>query len=155
MQKSEHCSNLCSFYNYFVSFSRKRLEEILKEKPLEEKAVLESNLNTCIENYRIVTKVAEKLLSLRKDNKLLSNIKIEYKYHNQSTIENAYFNSIDYVDRIYHGIAEDFIEAINTENSLQSLYFAEVEFNYMMEGFMSSYSKVVNKRYVPILKIII
>ncbi|MCW1299347.1 MAG: hypothetical protein QXD02_03445, partial [Candidatus Parvarchaeum sp.] len=78
MQSSEDSSDLHSFYNYFVSFSRKKLEEILKGKPLEEKAILQSNLNICIKNYAIVTEVAERLLSLRKNSKMLSNIKIEY-----------------------------------------------------------------------------
>ncbi|MCL4362510.1 hypothetical protein M1585_03465 [Candidatus Parvarchaeota archaeon] len=155
MQSSEDSSDLHSFYNYFVSFSRKKLEEILKGKPLEEKAILQSNLNICIKNYAIVTEVAERLLSLRKNSKMLSNIKIEYKYHNQSTIEKAYFNSIDYVDRLYHGIRKDFMDALKLENSTQSFCFAEEDFNYMVESFMSNYSETVNEEYVPVLKIII
>ncbi len=155
MQSGEDLSDLHGFYDYFVSFSRKRLEEILKDKPSEEKAILQSNLNICIKNYAIVTEVAERLLSLRKNSKMLSNVKIEYKYHNQSTIENAYFNSIDYVDRLYHGIGNDFMDALKLENSIQSFCFAEAEFNYMLESFMSNYSETVNKEYVPVLKIII
>lgn len=155
MQSSEDPSDLHDFYNYLVSFSRKRLEEILREKPLEERAILQSNLNTCIKNYGVITKLAEKLISLRKDNELLSNIKIEYKYHNQIAIENAYFNSIDYVDRIYHGIGNDFMDAIRLEESTRSLCLAEADFNYMMKSFMSNYSETVNKTYQPILKIII
>lgn len=86
---------------------------------------------------------------------MLSNIKIEYKYHNQSTIEKAYFNSIDYVDRLYHGIGKDFMDALKLENSTQSFCFAEEDFNYMVESFMSNYSETVNEEYVPVLKIII
>ena len=41
------------------------------------------------------------------------------------------------------------------ENSVQSLRFAEEEFNYMMECFMLNYSEIVNKKYMPVLKIII
>lgn len=155
MKNEENSSELYSFYNYFVSFSRKRLEELINEESFKENEVLESNLSICIENYKIVTKVAEGLLSLRKNSKMLSDIKIEYKYHNQIAIEKAYFNSIDYVDRIYHGMAEDFMNAIKIESSLQSFYFAEKEFNYLMESFMSNYSEIINGAYVPVLKIII
>ena len=86
---------------------------------------------------------------------MLSKVKIEYKYHNQSAIEKAYFDSIDYIDRFYHGMGNDFIDAIKFKNSIQELYFAEEEFNYMIESFISNYSEVVNKLYVPVLKIII
>ncbi|MGC8533227.1 MAG: hypothetical protein ACP5MV_01180 [Candidatus Parvarchaeum sp.] len=155
MKNEESSSGLYSFYDYFVSFSRKRLEELINEDSFKEKEVLESNLGVCIENYEIVTKVAERLLSLRKNSKMLSNIKIEYKYHDQIAIEKAYFNSIDYVDRLYHGMAEDFMNAIKIESSLRSFYFAETEFNHMMKSFMSSYSEIVNGTYIPVLKIII
>ena len=155
MQSKEETSKLHEFYNYLVSFSRKRLEELLKGESSEERSILESNLNVCIKNYGIVTKLAERLLSLRKNEEMLSNIKIEYKYHDQRTIENAYFNSIDYVDKFYHGMGKDFIDAIKSENSMESFYFAENEFNYMMKSFMSNYSEVVNKVYIPVLKIII
>ena len=155
MQSIEETSDLHEFYNHFVSFSRKRLDELLKGKSFEEKEILESNLDICIKNYGIVTKLAERLFSLRKNNKMLSNIKTEYKYHNQSAIENAYFSSIDYVDRFYHSIGKDFMDEIKLENSAQSLRFAEEEFNYMMECFMLNYSEIVNKKYMPVLKIII
>ncbi len=155
MQSTEETSNLHEFYNNFVSFSRKRLDEIIKEKSLEEKNILESNLNICIKNYGIVTKLAEKLLSLRKNNEMLSNLKIEYKYHDQRAIENAYLSSIAYVDSFYHSIGNDFIDAIKFGSSTKSLCFAETEFNYMMESFISNYSEIVNKAYVPVLKIII
>jgi len=155
MKNKENSSELYSFYNYFVSFSRKRLEDIFDKGSLKENEVLESNLSVCIENYKIVTKVAERLLSLRKNSKMLSDIKTEYKYHNQIAIEKAYFDSIDYVDRIYHGMAEDFMNAVKIESSLQSFYFAEKEFNHMMKSFMSNYSEIVNGTYIPVLKIII
>jgi hypothetical protein len=155
MQSSKETSDLYEFYNHFVSLSRKRLDELLNGKSLKEKEVLESNLDICIKNYEIATKLAERLLSLRKNNEMLSKVKIEYKYHNQSAIEKAYFDSIDYIDRFYHGMGNDFIDAIKFKNSIQELYFAEEEFNYMIESFISNYSEVVNKLYVPVLKIII
>ncbi len=155
MQSIEETPDLHEFYNYFVSFSRKRLDEMLNGKSLEEKNLLKSNLDICIKNYGIVTKLAERLLSLRENGEMLSKLKIEYKYHNQSAIENAYFSSIDYVNRFYHSIGKDFMDEIKLENSVQSLCYAEEEFNYMMECFMLNYSEIVNKKYMPVLKIII
>ncbi|MEM0142985.1 MAG: hypothetical protein QXL94_03410 [Candidatus Parvarchaeum sp.] len=155
MKNMRDFSELYDFYDNFISVSRKRLEEILKKETSKEKDIVKSNLDTCLKDYGLVTKLTDRLLKSKEDGKLLSNLEIEYKYHNKTVIENAYFNSIDYVNRIYHAIGEDFIKAIKENDSLQSIYLAEVEFHSMLESFISNYSEIVNKSYVPVLKIII
>lgn len=155
MRNDKNSSKLHDFYNSFVSVSRKELEKILKDKTLEDRSFLESNLNVCIKNYGIVTKLAEKLLDIDENDEMLSKLKIEYKYHNQRHIESAYLDSINYVNRLYHGIAADFIKALKNGNSVESACLAEAEFNYMLESFMSNYSETVNQTYLPVLKIII
>lgn len=146
---------LQEFYNDFIYSSRKRLSSLLEDKNIEDVKFLKSNLEVCIKNYGLVTAISERLLSMRGDREMLSKLKIEYKYHDPGAIEKAYFNSIDYIERFYHGIAEDFIEKLNSKSSLTEIYNCEVEFNSMLYSFMHDYSQVVDSAYIPSLKVII
>ncbi len=145
-------------YDFFVSFasiSRKKLDTLLYGVDPFNAYALKMNLETCIKNYKIVTGIAERLLDLKSNRKMFDDLKTEYKYHNQKSLDNAYTNSINYIGRFYHGIAYDFLESLENGGSPDSIYSYEEEFNSMLEYFVSSYGEVKEGRYLPVLKIII
>ncbi|EFD92823.1 MAG: hypothetical protein BJBARM5_0498 [Candidatus Parvarchaeum acidophilus ARMAN-5] len=151
MYNTGNYQDIYTFYRDFVNKSRTTLETILKGSDDDYVKFLRKNLEICIKNYKIVRDVANKIVSMRDNSELIKNLKIEYKYHNQDMIDSAFKKAISYAERLYYGLGEDFIKNMNLSSSYNDIYDAECELNSMLSVFMSNYTEIRDKKYIPTL----